>query len=250
MVLLYWHLPLEISSYYRITGWVMLEGTTVGWLKKPFLLSLTALASFNSRWVLTILISFILTVTTSLYSSQVSWHWFHFLCISFLHSNNDGSSLIIHRPLSPWPDFFLTGMQHSWNWRKWSLNINQLSWTSVSCKHHSHGILPRRSLKRLKLALLKFMVRISLPCFLLPHTELHSLMVTTAHHSHLQQGLLFRPFQPKETSLGLLVWDQAGHHLLWDRPLLVSGSSHQGFPGTSWMVCASLCCLSSRYQGS
>jgi len=58
------------------------------YLKKPFLLSLTSLGRFNSRWALAFLISSLLSLTTFLYSSQVACPSFQVLqtfpfCLSF-----------------------------------------------------------------------------------------------------------------------------------------------------------------------
>lgn len=164
--------------YYRITEWEKLEGTTMGW-RSPSCCPWQPWPALipDGSWPFS---SHLYLLWQPLYIHPMSWHWFHFLCIYCLHSSNDRSSLIVHRPLSPWPDSFLTWMQHSQDSRKWSLNINQLSWTSFSCRPHSHGILPRSFLKRLKLALAEFMITILLPCFLLPPSDLYGLMVTTA----------------------------------------------------------------------
>lgn len=51
------------------------------YLKKPFLLSLTSLAKFSSRWTLSFLIQFLHNLTASQYSFQVTCLWFHLLCV-------------------------------------------------------------------------------------------------------------------------------------------------------------------------
>lgn len=113
-------------------------------LKKRFLMCFMSLDRFNSKWDLAVLLAFLLALTTSLCSSWVACPCFHLLyncclCLSFF-----SSSLFIHADiLLPLLDFLLIGMHRSWVQKKWSLNINQLS-SMVS----SHGILPRRCLKR------------------------------------------------------------------------------------------------------
>lgn len=59
--------------------------------------------------------------------------------------------------LSPLPDFLLIGLHWSWAWRKWYLNIDLLSWTSLSSRSLSHVILLSRSLKGSKVTLRKVM---------------------------------------------------------------------------------------------
>lgn len=74
-------------------------------------------------------------------------------------------------------------MYCSWAWRKWSLDIHLLSWTPLPSMVNSHGILPRRSVKRPKLALMNSRVAILfLPCFLLVGYR------TPWSHGHCSQG--------------------------------------------------------------
>lgn len=66
---------------------------------------------------------------------------FFFLCLSFVKRflfSHTG----FHLPLF---DFLLIKMDHSWACR-WSLIINQLSWTPLRFRAVFNGILPRRSL--------------------------------------------------------------------------------------------------------
>lgn len=151
------------------------------------------------------------------------------------------SPLSMYAGLLPtFPDFLLIWFHCSWAWRKWSLNINQLSWIPLPCRSCSHGILPR-SLSRLQLTLLKSMVKILLPCFI-------PSWYWTPPHGHDSQRCL----QPSHLQQGLpclLSQGQAVHHSLWDLPLPVTGSCHQ-CPETSWTVCALLCCFSNRCPGS
>uniref|UniRef100_A0A8B9S2F8 Uncharacterized protein n=1 Tax=Apteryx owenii TaxID=8824 RepID=A0A8B9S2F8_APTOW len=84
------------------------------YLKKPFLLSLTSLARFNSKRALAFLVASLHTLTTFLYSSQVACPPFHFLYTSFLWLSFARSSLLIHAGLlPPLLDFLLIGMHCS-----------------------------------------------------------------------------------------------------------------------------------------
>lgn len=51
-------------------------------------------------------------------------------------------SLLIHTTLLVFlPDFLFTGMHHCWAWRRWSLNINQLSGAALPSRALSHGMV-------------------------------------------------------------------------------------------------------------
>lgn len=86
------------------------------------------------------------------------------------------ASLLIHEGLLLLlPNFLLFGMHHFCAWKKWSLNINQLSKTLLPCRACSHVILPRRSLRRPNLALLKSLVALPSLLTVLNSTVLWSL---------------------------------------------------------------------------
>lgn len=92
--------------------------------QKPFLLSLMFLDRLNSSWALSFLTSTLGALTMYLYSSQVTCPCFISLYASFLSLRLSGSSLFIHAEILP--GFLLIGMDCSWAWRRWCLNINQL----------------------------------------------------------------------------------------------------------------------------
>lgn len=54
------------------------------YLQKPFLLSLTFISRFNSNWASAFLASILDDWTMSLYSSQITQHWFYPPCTSFV----------------------------------------------------------------------------------------------------------------------------------------------------------------------
>jgi len=76
--------------------------------------------------------------------------------------------------LLPFLDFLLVVIDYSSTWRRWSLKINQLSWTHLFSRAVSHGILPSRSLNRSKCAVLKSRIAILLFALLLPLMVLNS----------------------------------------------------------------------------
>lgn len=118
---------------------------------------------------------FLFTLTSSLNSFQVTWTYFQLLCISCLPLSNERSLLFYPSGLFfPLPDFLHIWKDCSHTWRKWSSNINWLSLTSLPCRVCSYGILPRRFLKKLKLALLKSVVVNLLAALLSPHPVLNS----------------------------------------------------------------------------
>jgi len=79
------------------------------YLKKPYLLSLTCLARFNSRWALAFLVASLHALTTFLYSSQVACPSFHIPWTFLFHLSSARSSLLIHVGLlPPFLDFFST----------------------------------------------------------------------------------------------------------------------------------------------
>jgi len=84
------------------------------------------------------------------------------------------------RHLGTSADVLFAGMDCSSAWRRRVLNINQLSWAPLRSRALIHGMLPSRSLKRPKSALLKS--RVQSFCFYAPLSsqdpELHHLMVT------------------------------------------------------------------------
>ena len=85
------------------------------------------------------------------------------------------SSLLIHTGLLlPFPNFILSGIHRSWASKKWHLSVDQLSWVPLPSNMLAQGIPPGRSLKRLKLALLKSRVVILLVALLLPYKILNS----------------------------------------------------------------------------
>lgn len=43
------------------------------------------------------------------------------------------------------PFFLFAGIHHSWAWRRWSLNRNQILWTPLLCSALVHCTLPNRS---------------------------------------------------------------------------------------------------------
>lgn len=99
---------------------------------------------------------------------------FQFLCI-FSSYWAEWQKFFTHAYLFPsLSNFLLIRMHCSSVWRKWSLNISQLSWTTLPCTTWSHVILPRRSLKKLKLALLKSMSAILLVSLLPPQPVVNS----------------------------------------------------------------------------
>lgn len=133
---------------------------------------------------------------------------------------------------TPLPDFSLIRRHCSWVWRKRSLATNQLSWNPFPYSACFHGNLPRTSLKGLKSALLKSIVAILLPALFPP-----CLILNSKSQSHCSQGCP-QPshLQPWTPSLFVSVRLRSTLFLV-GTPLLVSGSSQQCFPGTSWMDC-------------
>lgn len=61
------------------------------------------------------------------------------------------SSFIQASPLPLFPNFILLGMHQCWTWKKWCLNINQISWVFLPSNAITHWIIPVRSSKRSKL---------------------------------------------------------------------------------------------------
>lgn len=101
------------------------------YLQKPFLF-LTSLATFNSSWALSFLISSLGVQTMSLYPSQVTCFFFHPPYASFLCLSLSRSSLFIHTGLLAFlPYFLFVEMDLSGAWRRQYLNFNQLSWAHL-----------------------------------------------------------------------------------------------------------------------
>lgn len=81
----------------------------------------------------------------SLYSSQVTWPYFHLLYTSFICLSLVRNSLFIHVGLlPPWLDFLLSEMDFSWDGRRWSLNTIQ---PLGPCS--PHGCIPQDSSKEI-----------------------------------------------------------------------------------------------------
>jgi len=150
--------------------------------KKPFLLSFTSFASFNTKRALAFLVASLQALSTFLYSSQVVRPFFHSTW-TFLPFSLSMSYLFIHAgPLPSFHDFLLFGMHRSWAWKKWCLSVKQFSWAvPLSSNTLPHGIPLSRSLKRSKLALLKSRAAILLNTFLLPHKILNSTILWSLH---------------------------------------------------------------------
>lgn len=148
---------------------------------------------------------------------------FHLKCVSCLHLSKDRNSFNIHTdPFTLLPDFLLIERHCSWNWGKWSLAVNHLSWTPFSYSACFQGILPRTSLKRLKLALLKPIVAILLPALSPP-----CLVLNANAHGHCSQGCP-QPshLQPWRPSLFVSMRLRSTLFLV-GAPLPVSGSCYQ-----------------------
>lgn len=67
------------------------------------------------------------------------------LYASFLSLRLSGSSLFIHAEILP--DLLLIGIDCSWAWRRWCLNINQLSWATLSSRALFYGTVPFKKAK-------------------------------------------------------------------------------------------------------
>lgn len=136
-----------------------------------------------------------------MYPSQAACLCFHLLYTSFLCSSLARISLVIHAGLLSFLiHFLLCGMECSWAWRWCSLDINHVSWVPLPYRAFFYGILPSKSLKLLKSALLKSNAMIlPLPCSLTlgcwaPHSN-----------GHCSHGCL----QPSHPQLALLcLWVQ------------------------------------------
>lgn len=167
---------------------------------------------------------------------------FHPLYSSFLCLTLAGRSLFfLTSVLAFLPDFLFDGMELSWAWRRWSLNIYQPSWATHLSRALSHGNFPSTPLKRPKPALWSpgFWA-----CFSLSSLPSGS---WTPSRGHCIQGCLWYS-QPQWALPIWRVWGPAEHLFLLG-PLSLGGRSyHQCTPGTSRIAYALLCCSSNRYD--
>lgn len=131
---------------------------------------------------------------------------------------------------SPAPSAHLPiGIYCSWVWRKWSLDIHLLSWTPLPSVVNSHGILPWRSVKRPKLALMKSRVAI-LFLALLSTCGLQNSMISWS----LSQGCP-NPHISNQTFLVCSARSSSTSFLIG---CICIRSYCQCFPGISWIVCS------------
>lgn len=80
---------------------------------------------------------------------------FHPLYAFFLSLSLAKSSVFIRAGLLAFlPDFAFVVMELSWAWRRWSLNIQEVSWALLPSSTLAHKTLLRRSLKMWKSVLL------------------------------------------------------------------------------------------------
>lgn len=76
-----------------------------------------------------------------LYPLQLTHPCFHPPYAFFVFWSMTRIFLLIHSGLLPFlPDFLYTSVDHSWNWRRWPLNIKNISWVPLSSTALSHRI--------------------------------------------------------------------------------------------------------------
>ena len=117
-------------------------------------------------------------------------------------------------------------MHCCWAWRRWSLNINHLSWAPLPSRALSHGTLPSRSLKRPKSALPNSRV-VSLLCTLLPALRILNSTVSRS----LQSLELHVPHQPLLAGENKLQHSTSPHGLVYHLEKEVITKAFQEPPG-------------------
>lgn len=123
-------------------------------------------------------------------------------------------------------------------WRRWFLNINQLSWALLPSKALSHSALSSRSLKRPKPVLWKSRVMTGISkenCPALPHSNLHGWMSMT------------RRISPET----LLALRESGLQYSWDTERKSPGLFHANLegwtnPASYFQGCSRLACCHQR----
>lgn len=153
-----------------------------------------SLARFKWRWALS-------PLTPSQHAWIVSILPCHFSAASSLsYLSFIRGSLFIHAGfLLLLCDFLLVRVAKTWAWWRWSLKINQLSWTSLPSGIIFHGIFPSRCLKSTKSELLKSRVVILLFALFFPLMVLELFLfivtatkITLELHVHDQFFLVFK----------------------------------------------------------